>query len=489
MTHLTTAHPTAALTEHIAVSPRFAVRPAGDGAKRGVTKAQRVLIVRGATLVAVVAMAASATTLADLGRAVGWGQILAWSLPVSVDVLALVAGLAWLAGGAGQGLGRALTLITVAVSVTLNAIGHLVSTKHLETNSTLVIGVSAVPPLAAALAIHLGATVNADRTETPAPRPASTTVEADPEPVVRYAAADQTSVQDHLRATDQPTEPAPRDHDAKVPDQRTNRVPARADQAVDQDEHDSPGGPSARDQATRNTGHPTEPAPADRDTEAPDQRATPVPDHADQDAAPNPQEAAHKPPTRKSAGQMATDAPGSTDHVRADRPAGPADEPNATGPDQQAPADQMRAQDHAQVAGQSTRTTSHPADPAPAGHGIDAPDQRTNPAPDQADQPADQDEDDSAGGPHGARTTSHDEPSSTARTEAADQDDEVPWEVKVEIARQAALTEGRMTRRVIRPHLRNHGITVSNALFSDLQSRLYEDPTLAHLPRPPRRTR
>ncbi len=129
-----------------------------------ITTTHRNLIIGGAALVAAVAMAASADTLAALGRAVGWGYVLSWALPVSVDVLALVAGLAWIAAGTGRSLGRVLTLLTVAVSVLLNALGHLVSTGHLTASPYLVIGVSAVPPLAAALAVHLGATVTTDRT-------------------------------------------------------------------------------------------------------------------------------------------------------------------------------------------------------------------------------------------------------------------------------------------------------------------------------------
>lgn len=179
MTHLAAAHTAPAVSERSVAPTLLGVPPSAEGSKRGPTTAQRALIVTGATLVAVVAMAASATTLSDLGRAVGWGEVLAWSLPVSVDVLALVAGVAWLAGGAGQALGRVLTLITVGVSVLLNSIGHLVSTMHLEASSYLVIGVSAVPPLAAALAVHLGATVNADRPDALAPRPFDT-IEAVP---------------------------------------------------------------------------------------------------------------------------------------------------------------------------------------------------------------------------------------------------------------------------------------------------------------------
>jgi hypothetical protein len=133
----------------------------------------RAVLVTGAAVVAAVAMAASADTLAAIGGEVGWGERLRWSLPVSVDVLALVAGLVWLAGGvpdAARQLGRWLTLVTVVGSVVLNALGHLVSTGHVTVGPELVIAVSAVPPLAAALAVHLAATVAQRREQVAAMR-------------------------------------------------------------------------------------------------------------------------------------------------------------------------------------------------------------------------------------------------------------------------------------------------------------------------------
>ncbi|ALO96741.1 hypothetical protein SHL15_5678 [Streptomyces hygroscopicus subsp. limoneus] len=156
----------------------------------------------------------------------------------------------------------------------------------------------------------------------------------------------------------------------------------------------------------------------------------------------------------------------------------------------------MPDREHPRTADDAARTTDQPADSDRADHDATAPDQRTNPAPDHdtdhngptADQPADPGEDGSSGGPQGARTTGHDAPAADQRTKPADQD-EVPWEAKVAVARQAALAEGRMTRRAIRPHLRKANITVSNELFSDLQAALYADPALAHLPRDTRRAR
>ncbi|MFJ4689251.1 DUF2637 domain-containing protein [Streptomyces sp. NPDC088789] len=80
-----------------------------------------------------------------------------------------------------------------------------------------------------------------------------------------------------------------------------------------------------------------------------------------------------------------------------------------------------------------------------------------------------------------------------ARTHGADHDqggDElVPMERLIGIARDAALKEGRMTRRTIRPYLRAQDIQISNERFAELQTLLYQDPALTHLPRSQRKTR
>ncbi|MFE0055364.1 hypothetical protein ACFWZ5_04670, partial [Streptomyces sp. NPDC059003] len=238
----------------------------------------------------------------------------------------------------------------------------------------------------------------------------------------------------------------------------------------------------------------------DRDATAADQRTTPAPDQpdqvvdhdvtaADQLIAAGPREADREGRTSNAAGQAAPGLHGLADHERADHVRGPAEGSGPVSAGQGAPADQMPDHEHPQTADHDTRTTDQPADSAPADRDATAADQRTTPAPDQPlDLPADQDEGGSAGGPQGARSTDHGASAPDPRTKPADQD-EVPWEAKVEVARKAALKEGRMTRRAIRPHLRNANITVSNELFSDLQAALYADPTLAHLPRDTRRAR
>ncbi|WSN31117.1 DUF2637 domain-containing protein [Streptomyces uncialis] len=97
-------------------------------------------------------------------------------------------------------------------------------------------------------------------------------------------------------------------------------------------------------------------------------------------------------------------------------------------------------------------------------------------------------------GPDHPRTTTADQTADVRdqqRTTAADQggDEPVPMERLVEIAREAALAEGRMTRRVIRPYLRSLDIQISNERFSALQTLLQQDSALAHLPQPQRKAR
>ncbi|MFD4480442.1 DUF2637 domain-containing protein [Streptomyces sp. NPDC058471] len=464
-----------------------------------IARTHRNLIIGGAALVAVVAMAASAATLAGLGRAVGWGYVLSWALPFSVDVLALVAGLAWIAAGTGRSLGRVLTLLTVAVSVLLNALGHLVSTGHLTASPYLVIGVSAVPPLAAALAVHLGATVTTDRTTPSASHANGRADQTGPESAAPGAWADQISDREGWRTADQPTVSALADDEHGPAD---GSGPVGADQDAPADQMPDREHPQTTDHDTRTTDQPADSAPADQRTDptpdqpldpSTDQQTNPAPGHpdqgadhdvtaADQQIAAGPQGADSEGRTSNAAGQAAPGSDGLTDHEREDHVRGPAEGSGPVSADQDAPADQMPDREHPQTTDHDTRTTDQPADSAPA-------DQRTDPTPDQPLDPlADRDEDDSSGEPQGARTTSHGASAPDSRTKPADQE-EVPWEAKVEVARKAALGEGRMTRRALRPHLRSAGIKVSNELFSDLQAALYADPTLAHLPRDTRRAR
>ncbi|WP_408992156.1 DUF2637 domain-containing protein [Streptomyces sp. 1268] len=233
----------------------------------------------------------------------------------------------------------------------------------------------------------------------------------------------------------------------------------------------------------RATDHDTGSVPADHEDPAADHRsdtasqqaASPDATTADQRTSAGPRGIDNDGRTGKTPGESADSSHGPVEHDRADQGRGPAQDLGPAGTDQVAPADRMPDREH-------PRTADRPAEPAAADQ--DSPalaDQR-------ADGPADQDEDDSSGGPQGAATTDH-ETSPEPRTTSADQSDEVPWEVKVEVARKAALEAGRMTRRAIRPHLRRNNITISNQGFRKLQAQLYADPGLAHLPRDTRRVR
>lgn len=168
------------------------------------------------------------------------------------------------------------------------------------------------------------------------------------------------------------------------------------------------------------------------------------------------------------AGQAADQA---ADHTRTTRPTPPS---RRDGGDADHRVD--RTSRHRSTADQrSDRTDHRPADQPPAGQ-----DRKT------ADQPNT--------GPDHQRTTDADQTvivRERPRTTGADrgEDEPVPMERLVELARTAALTEGRMTRRVIRPYLRAQSIQISNERFAELQTRLYQDPALAHLPRSQRKTR
>jgi hypothetical protein len=152
-------------------------------------------LVVGAGVVGTVAMAASASTLAALGHAVGWTQWdgrMAWALPVAVDALALVSGVAWLArsiGARARTLAQKVTLAAVVGSVGLNALGHVVESGDVDVTPLLRIGVSTVPPLVAAVAVHLVGVVLTGRqagrrevsTDVDTPETEAPTVDTEPE--------------------------------------------------------------------------------------------------------------------------------------------------------------------------------------------------------------------------------------------------------------------------------------------------------------------
>ncbi|GAA2254521.1 hypothetical protein GCM10010232_49540 [Streptomyces amakusaensis] len=246
---------------------------------------------------------------------------------------------------------------------------------------------------------------------------------------------DQTgNAADHLRTTaDQP--PTGANHESAAGPPRTNPADHRL---ADQDR-------MVADQPVAGPGHAR--TTAGDQAEAADQA---VGDHS-----------SGTPRTSVTAGQAAEQA---ADHQRTAQPSPPdpsvgidADQPVSTAPRDRSAADQR-----------PVRTDGRPADQPLADQDQTDPDHRRTAGPDQTE---------------GAREH--------PRTTEADQneDEPVPMERLVKLARTAALTEGRMTRRVIRPYLRAQSIQISNEKFGELQARLYEDPALAHLPRSQRKTR
>ncbi len=372
-----------------------------------------------------------------------------------------------------------------AASIWANAL-HAVRLNQQTTHSGLRLGdsvvaiLSTLAPLALAGAVHLyilitrhrpGTADAADHTQTvPGHRkaPQGRRMETQPR---RQNEGQRTTADLTARTTDD--EPAP------APDERTSLADGPA---VATDRERGPvqdPGPEGADRVPS----------ADRATDPdPDQSADHGTAAAVQRTGTGPRETASQRQTSKTAGQDALGARGPVEHARADRERDITGEPGPAHADQGAPADRMPDPEHPQ-------TTDHTREFAPTDHGTPAPDQQTNPAPDPtdhaadqpADRPADHHEDGSSDGAQAARTTDH-EVHRTARTKPADQDDEVPWAVKVDVARQAALHEGLMSRRAIRPHLRRNNISISNEGFRKLQDQLYADPELAHLPRNRRRS-
>ncbi|WP_446038028.1 DUF2637 domain-containing protein [Streptomyces sp. SID1121] len=156
-------------------------------------------------------------------------------------------------------------------------------------------------------------------------------------------------------------------------------------------------------------------------------------------------------------------------------PADTADETNEVPPGLGGPADQ----EHRRSADRTTFSA----------------DQRIGPGTDREEQAADHPPADRSARPTQQRTEDRNvapvnrpRTGTRSRTNPAD-GDQVPMEQLLKVAREGALKEGRMTRRALRPHLRKQNITISNERFSELQSRLYEDKALAHLPRSQKKTR
>jgi hypothetical protein len=443
------------------------------------------------------------------------------------------------------------TLFATATTASIwaNAL-HAVRLNEQTHNSGLRLGdhvvavLSTIAPLALAGAVHLYILITRHHPARPSkhaeagPDQPTTlvAVRADPDGTIRTGPheplrrADHTLDRDHdlhserttRRGPDQRTsgpdqmcgpQRGPADHAEAGPPDRTAGPDHRADQiAADQPGGDHSGpddhGPSISGAATAGAARPVEPAeqhlpPADppRDhAEPPASRPQAEPEAADTEphvAEDSAGQAASHEPTPSQGDASSLMEPVSTEpsvesvdrteartdqNRKADQDRGPADHTGTVSGDQtpQRTGGPDRAVDHDRGPAEGTSGPHQSADRVPADHPAvgaqgPAPKRQAGPEPEAV---ADQ--------PH-ARTTDRTGTGPVGGTHKAG--DAAGLEELLSIAREAALSEGRMTRRALRPYLNEAGVPISNERFTELQQHLYADPTLAHLPRPGRRSR
>lgn len=175
--------------------------------------ADESLYVVATALCAGAALYGSYDALSGLARMVGWDH--GAPLAVAVDALAVAAGWQWARSGAKGGrvhdFARTATLSTVALSVVLNVIFHLIKTKVVDVNEWwwITVAVGAVPALAVAVLLHLAglrlAEVKAERAQSrtaPQPQPPERTP-------VPHSAAPQSAEQPQLPLRVVPPQSAP----------------------------------------------------------------------------------------------------------------------------------------------------------------------------------------------------------------------------------------------------------------------------------------
>jgi hypothetical protein len=454
-----TADATVPATRTSASLPLGSSATAGGGRSRQAAE-QWALVTAGVVIIALTVGAfwLSYAHLAEIAGQHGLGHSTArqWAWPASLDAAIIAGELLMLRAGLRKEVdwwAIALTAAGSVGSIALNIAG-VSSTGNGGPVPVLDYVVAAVPPTAALMAfgvlmrqIHQLVTDPADHPEAHA---------AEPVPAVAPAMVTGTS---------------------GAPDQRTKTVR----------------GPDAWSGGADGTSTGTADQPRTADADQP-------PTGADHKAAPGPRRT-------NSADHTIADH----NQASADQPTHAPDHPQTTDADQ-TPTAKQAVGDRDHTAPRTSIAAGHAADqaadqqratqPTPGGPGVGfTPDQRASTAdhrPDQTDdRPADQKQaaaDQPTGGPDHQRTTDADrttparEHPRTTRVDQAE-DEPVPMDRLVELARTAALTEGRMTRRVIRPYLRAQSIQISNERFAELQGRLYQDPALAHLPRSQRKTR
>ncbi|AZK98672.1 DUF2637 domain-containing protein [Streptomyces sp. SID5473] len=439
---------------------------------------QWTLVTAGVVIIALTGAAfwLSYAHLAEVAGQHGLGHSPArqWAWPATLDAAIVAGELLMLRAGLRKEVdwwAIALTAAGSVGSIALNIAG-VSSTGNGGSVPVLDYVVAAVPPTAALVAfgvlmrqIHRLVAHPGDHIETPAVAPA---------PAVMLAMATDThgALEQRTNTAMGPDHSTGPDDWPRVADQTSSSA---TDQSNTADADHAPTGADHHPAPVPERTNPADQPGADQDRKAADQPNA-GPDHqrttdADQTEVVDQPGADHGTGTLRAsitAGQAA-DQP--ADHERTTQPAPP-------GPSVGGGADHRvsRSSRHRSAADHRPDQTDHtPADQPPAGQDRKA-----------ADQPNT--------GPDHQRTTAADQTvivRERPRTTIADQgeDEPVPMERLVELARTAALTEGRMTRRVIRPYLRAQSIQISNERFAELQTRLYQDPALAHLPRSQRKTR
>ncbi|QPP05137.1 DUF2637 domain-containing protein [Streptomyces bathyalis] len=340
----------------------------------------------------------------------------------------------------------------------------------LRLGDTVVAVLSTLAPLALAGAVHLYILITrhhtADRTRTSRAARRRTTQLTDhtrhTEPARTETMADRPRTGPHEAPTagpDHRTEPdltnGPADHRGGPSPDRTTTGPDRTTDAGPDHRTASPQWPANADQPAGSSGQLRH--------RAADRTRTGITAGHTADQAQMPDRTAGTDKSGPSPDRT-TDGP-SADRPEPDLTNGPADHRGGPSPDQL-----PTAPDGPRTNTSPDRTTTGPFADQTTGpdRTTDAgPDHRTGPSPDR-----DQDEEEA------------DKDADRAEQSGGEP---VSLEDLLPVARQAALSEGRMTRKALRPHLRSKGIPLSNERFTALQQRLYRDPALAHLPQPKRR--
>jgi hypothetical protein len=125
----------------------------------GTARQRDVWVALGMAVAATSAAVSSFSGLRSLAEVAGWVPAMAWLFPLTVDAYAMTATRVWLVGSArsqrAQRFARANAVGAILMSLTGNAIYHLIAVGLVATNWVVVVAVGAVPPLVLGLVSHL----------------------------------------------------------------------------------------------------------------------------------------------------------------------------------------------------------------------------------------------------------------------------------------------------------------------------------------------